>query len=115
LKEADVEDHLIRRVRDFGGKTAKMTVAGQRGWPDRLVLMPGGITRLVELKRPKGGVLSEGQRRLFGEIANLGLRVYRLNTKDDVDRFLDECEALRRHKQRMRDEANARETNPHNA
>jgi hypothetical protein len=87
MREADIEKYLLRRIAALGGITAKMTVAGHRGWPDRLVALPGGRLLLVELKRPKGGRLSPSQVALFGLLANLGTLVWLLNTTDDVDKI----------------------------
>jgi hypothetical protein len=84
--EAQIEAHLLRRVRELGGKTAKMTVRGQRGWPDRLVILPHGRISLVELKKPKGGVYSPAQLAVFGQLGDLGVYVWRLHTYEDIDR-----------------------------
>ena len=90
--EAAIETYLIRRIRERGGKTAKMTITGQRGWPDRLVILPGGIISLVELKRPKGGVLSSSQRLLIGELADLGVHVWQLHSREDIDKVFGKTE-----------------------
>jgi hypothetical protein len=85
MREAQIESYLVRRITDLGGITAKMTIRGQRGWPDRLVCLPEGRMMLVELKRPKGGRLSPSQRRLFGLLEHLGVPVRLLNTYEAID------------------------------
>lgn len=72
VKESVVEAHLKKRVAELGGETRKVQWIGRRGAPDRLVLLPaithpGGIALRpraywVELKRPRGGVLSQHQK-----------------------------------------------------
>jgi len=50
--ESDVENALVRRVKDMGGLCEKFTSPGRRNVPDRIVTMPGGQIIFVELKRP---------------------------------------------------------------
>jgi hypothetical protein len=88
MREAEVEAYLVGSVERLGGKTAKLTVRGQRGWPDRLVLLPGGIVLFVELKRPKGGVMSAVQKEMHIKIWQLGARVCRVNTIEQIDELL---------------------------
>jgi len=85
MREALIESYLVRRIHELGGITAKMTIEGQRGWPDRLVCLQGGRVSLVELKRPKGGRLSPTQQKLFGLLETLGIQVWVLNTYQAVD------------------------------
>ncbi len=60
--EKDIERKLKDLVEDLNGKCLKWTCPGWRGVPDRIVLMPRGRVYFVELKRPKGGKLSEMQK-----------------------------------------------------
>lgn len=52
--ESAVESKFSRGVKELGGLAIKMP--GGEGLPDRLVLLPGGVTRLVELKKDGGAV-----------------------------------------------------------
>lgn len=88
MLEKNIEKHLIEGVGALGGMTAKLTVEGRRGWPDRLILLPGGLVIFAELKRPKGGTLSAAQRSIFAKIDALGGAVVRLSTFEQVDKFL---------------------------
>lgn len=47
--ERDACDLIWRRLGIVG---AKLRIAGERGWPDRLFLLPGGCPLFVEFKRP---------------------------------------------------------------
>lgn len=59
--EKDIERRLVKIVKSHGGLCLKWVCPGWSGVPDRLVLLPGGRVRFVELKRPKGGRLSSRQ------------------------------------------------------
>lgn len=66
--ERIVERYLVRRVELVEGTVRKLKWVGRRGAPDRLVLLPRCVVRehmphiwFIELKRPKGGVLSAAQ------------------------------------------------------
>lgn len=75
-------------VEALGGQCVK---AGQDGWPDRLVLLPGGITVWVETKRPDG-THDPLQRWRAAVLRRLGHRVEIPWSKDDVERLLREWE-----------------------
>lgn len=59
--EKDIEKKLIKLVQKQGGLCLKWVCPGWSGVPDRIVLLPGGRVIFVEVKRPKGGRLSELQ------------------------------------------------------
>ena len=50
MRESQVERHLVAAARKLGGQAIKWTAPGTAGVPDRIVLLPCGCTRLVELK-----------------------------------------------------------------
>lgn len=88
--ESTIEAYFCKRVKETGGQTRKVKFLGWRGAPDRAAWWPGsslGIV-LVELKRPKGGVLSGHQVNLHAELLNSGQHVHVLWTKGMVDNFL---------------------------
>ena len=67
-----IENYFVQRVeQDLRGIALKLEVKGRRGWPDRIALLPVGVTFYVELKAP-GGVLSrlQKQRRVELEALN---------------------------------------------
>ena len=53
MKESAVESVFAQRVRDLGGHSFKFApiVAGN---PDRIVMLPGGVIKFVELKADDG-------------------------------------------------------------
>jgi hypothetical protein len=72
--ETAVEGPLVRALRRRGVLTVKLNLSGNRGWPDRLVLLPGGRAVLVELKRP-GGKLRALQEHVHAQLRALGFTV----------------------------------------
>jgi hypothetical protein len=87
-KEDSVEEELVRRVRALGGRCEKMAMQGRRGFPDRLVVLPGGRIYLVECKRPVGGRLSPHQISLHAAYEALGVRIAICRNSADIDNLL---------------------------
>ena len=87
--ENEVEGHLRRRVEKAGGLCVKFLPDFARGFPDRIVLLPGGVLVWVETKRPQGGVLSPVQKVQHVLLRRLGQRVEVVWTKDQADALID--------------------------
>jgi hypothetical protein len=85
--EASVERHLIKRVKALKGLAIKVMFL--TGWPDRMVLLPGGRIVWFELKRPKGGRFQPLQPYWIKTLRKLGFGVYVCKTKQEVDEVLD--------------------------
>lgn len=49
--ESRAEQRFCKEARKLGCKIRKLNGMGHRGWPDRLVMIPGGHTLYVEFKR----------------------------------------------------------------
>lgn len=82
MLESAVEAIFAKRVRELGGRSFKFApvVAGN---PDRIVLMPGGVIRLVELKADSGAV-SPVQRLWHARAADLGTIVEIVTGADEA-------------------------------
>lgn len=55
VSEKSIDRVFVAGVKRLGGITIKLSTLGMRGtsgWPDRLVLLPGGVVCFVELKAP---------------------------------------------------------------
>ena len=50
--EANLENRICRYVEGLGGLALKLVLASERGFPDRSLLLPGGLVLFVEIKRP---------------------------------------------------------------
>lgn len=74
MRESSVESVFAQRVRDLGGRSFKFAPV-HAGNPDRLVLLPGGLVCLVELKADDGALRPE-QKLWHRRAADLGTTVY---------------------------------------
>ncbi len=88
--EKDIEDYLVQEIKDRGGECIKIETSSERGWPDRLCILPYGIVFFVETKKPKGGVVSRYQANVLGRINGLGAHAYVAHTRKVVDAILNE-------------------------
>ena len=62
VRETTIEKKLVKLIEGMGGRCVKGNPQGNTGFPDRLCILPGGITYYIETKKPKGGQLSEKQK-----------------------------------------------------
>ena len=85
--EQAVETELVKRVRAAGGRCEKVTVLGNRGFFDRLVVLPGRVI-FVECKRPKGGRLSVHQIERHRRYKALGAAIAIVTNSADIDRLM---------------------------
>lgn len=88
ILERDVEAYLKKRVEGLGGKCYKIPATFEEGIPDRLVILPGNWIAFVELKRPKGGKLSEMQKYKHKQLRSLGCQVFVIKNYAEVDEML---------------------------
>jgi hypothetical protein len=96
-REASVEAHFVKRVKELGGEVRKVRWIGRRDAPDRRAMFPGGFgvvpsTRRVfnfwaELKRP-GKDATESQAREHERMRMHGEIVVVLNSRKAVDEYL---------------------------
>lgn len=88
MRESLIEKYLTAQVRKRGGWSVKLAPT-RAGLPDRLVLLPGGRMRLVELKQPAGKV-SRIQEVVHGKLYELGFPVAVLWSVPQVTAWLDQ-------------------------
>lgn len=84
--EGRIENALVRRCQAMGWMIRKVSWIGRVGAPDRVVLMPGGRTVWIELKKP-GGKLSWPQRCEIKRMRALGHDVRVIDSLEVVERF----------------------------
>lgn len=89
MRESTLERKLVRAVEAIGGKAPKWVSPGNRGVPDRLVILPGGRTVFIEMKAP-GKPLEPLQRKWAKTLSSLGHEVYKLDCDADIDQFIAE-------------------------
>lgn len=79
--ERDIEKYLVKEVRKNHGKAFKFVSPASAGVPDRIIILPGGVTCFVELKRP-GGKPRPVQRFILLYLYYQGHRVAVVDNKD---------------------------------
>ena len=85
--EKQIEKHLVNRVEARGGLAVKFPPLFFAGFPDRIVLMPGGRVVFVELKAP-GQRPRALQERVHDRLRGLGFRVEVVDSVEGADLFL---------------------------
>lgn len=95
--ESAIENKVVKDSKKLGIKYAlKMTIKGSVGWPDRLMLIPGGRPFFLELKRP-GEKPRDIQRYRIRELERLGYDVAWADDAEHAIRLVaDRVEAARR-------------------
>lgn len=89
MREKIIEQHLVKAVKNSGGIAPKLVSPGFDGMPDRLVLLPGGKIRFVEVKAP-GKEPRPLQVARHGLLRRLGFKVYILDAPEQIGGILDE-------------------------
>jgi len=85
--EKKIEKYLIEQVENLRGLCVKVPPLFFRGFPDRIVLLPGGVIAFVEVKAP-GAKPTLIQRKVHARLRLLGFRVEVLDSNESVDGFI---------------------------
>lgn len=89
MREKQIEQKLVRAVKNIGGIAPKFVSPGFDGMPDRIVLLPGGHIGFVEVKAP-GEKPRPLQLARHGLLRRLGFKVYVLDDEQQIGGILDE-------------------------
>ncbi|OCZ54328.1 VRR-NUC domain-containing protein [Dehalobacter sp. TeCB1] len=89
MRESYIEKKLRIEIERLGGKVPKWVSPGNRGVPDRLVILPGGRTIYVETKAP-GKPLEPLQEKWAKTLRKMGHRVYKIDSVQDIEEFIQE-------------------------
>jgi hypothetical protein len=84
-----LERKLREEVKKLGGWAVKFWAVNLAGFPDRLVLMPGGKIHFVEMKS-EGKNPSPIQNVIMGKLKGLGFMVWVIDTQILLEEFLIE-------------------------
>lgn len=87
VSEKAIEKYLVSETKKLGGLCLKYSNPNMVGYPDRLVLLPGGKLVWVELKS-KGKKPSKVQALRFAHMASMGHPVEVCDSKQAVDDIL---------------------------
>ena len=92
MRENEIEQALVRSVKNISGRCLKFTCPGFDGVPDRLVLLPKGKCAFVELKSP-GKKPRPLQIKRINQLMALGFLVFVIDGKDQIGGILDEIQS----------------------
>ena len=85
--EKAIEAYLVRKAEEAGGLCLKFSSHTQVGYPDRLLLMPGGHMAWVELKS-KGERPRRIQEVRMASLRRLGFTVHVADSREMVDEIV---------------------------
>lgn len=94
MREKQIEQKLVRAVREAGGMCPKLISPGTDGMPDRLVLLPGCRIGFVEVKAP-GKEPRPLQTQRHRQLRALGFPVFILDDPEQVPGIIQEVAAWR--------------------
>lgn len=86
--EKATEQALMRAAKERGGLCLKMNSMSGAGWPDRLVILPGGATAWVELKS-RGEKLRALQVARMLKLIDLGQRAAVIDNPEAARYFVE--------------------------
>lgn len=89
MRESPIEKRLVQEVERVGGKCPKWVSPGNNGVTDRIAILPNGVVAFVETKAP-GKPLKPLQRKWAKELRRRGHKHYKIDSYDDIDRFIQE-------------------------
>jgi len=89
MTEKDTEKYLVNKVKTHNGLAWKFTSPGNAGVPDRIVVFPSNRICFIEVKAA-GKKLRPLQEQKISALRRKGCKVYVVDTKEAVDRFIDE-------------------------
>lgn len=89
MREKHIEQTFRKAVKRAGGIALKLVSPGLTGFPDRLVLIPGGRCTFVELKAP-GQKPRPLQERRHAQLRELGFTVHVIDHPDQIPEVLRE-------------------------
>lgn len=89
LRESDIEEYLVRKVKEKGGLAIKFVSPSLTGIPDRLLLLPGGKFAFVELKA-KGKTPRPLQIKRMDDFKKLGFKCFVIDDKEMIGGVIDE-------------------------
>jgi hypothetical protein len=94
VRERDIEQYLVKRVKAMGGEVRKVKWIGRRNAPDRVVMVPYSefkcnlSTFWIELKAP-GKEPTITQQREHDRMRRMGQDVFVIDSLKGVDDFLE--------------------------
>lgn len=88
IRESAIEKYLTDEIKKVGGIAYKFTSPTRRNVPDRLCVLPKGLTVFVECKAP-GKKPSPGQEREMKRFTDKHHLVFVVDCKESVDKLME--------------------------
>ena len=88
MLEKEIEQSLVRSIKNIGGLCLKFICPGTDGMPDRLVLLPEGKCAFVELKAP-GKKPKALQIKRIKQLTALGFLCFVIDGKEQIGGVID--------------------------
>ena len=87
--EKQIEQSLVKAVKNMGGIAPKFVSPGFDGMPDRILLLPNGMIAFAELKAPgkKPRPLQAARHEM---LTALGFKVYVIDNEEQIGGILNE-------------------------
>lgn len=100
MLEEQLERKLIYEVGKLGGKCLKWICPNKDGVPDRLIILPNGMTEYVEVKRPAhfdpiknrnvpAGKPSPIQKVVIAELQSLSQQVFVIDSIEGLQNYIE--------------------------
>lgn len=86
MSEKLIEKKLVEGVKKLGGMALKFWPITFTGFPDRIVILPGGKIHFVELKTV-GGNLRPRQKIVIPKLIKLGCSVFIIDSQELLNEF----------------------------
>ena len=90
--EQAIENRIVKYVEGKGGLALKLVLASERGFPDRALLLPGGLVVFVEVKRPKDAKTYHAQLVWQVRLQKRGFRCEFVKSMEEVAALVKEAE-----------------------
>lgn len=87
MKESYIESNLCSNIKNIGGLCLKFVSPGNAGVPDRIILLPDGRVRFIELKTETGR-LAPIQRAWIDKLRRMGFDAQVLYGTEDVKKYV---------------------------
>lgn|SRR5574344_218599 len=87
LSEKSIERYLVDLVSRLGGICLKYSNPNMVGYPDRVVLLPGGVTIWIELKSA-GRHVTKIQQIRIADMAAMGHKIFIADSKEDINEII---------------------------
>lgn len=86
--ESSTERDFRDWCKSIGLKARKLRDVGEEGFPDRSIILPGGILVCIEFKKAKTGRLRPSQVRRIAELRALGVPVLVTSSLQEAKQWL---------------------------